>query len=45
MEQAEVVAATVGEVLRDARAIRPQPDDYDRQRNGGVTPYLTWLAD
>ncbi len=42
--QAEVVAATVGEVLRSAAGIAPQPDDYDRQRNGGVTPYLTWLA-
>lgn len=43
--QAEIVAATVGEVLRDARAIAPRADDHDRQRNGGVTPYLTWLAD
>lgn len=42
--QAEIVAATVGEVLRNAAAIRPQPDDADRQRNGGVTPYLNWLA-
>jgi hypothetical protein len=39
------VAATVGEVLRGAAAIRPQPDDHDRQRNGGVAAYLNWLAD
>jgi L-seryl-tRNA(Ser) seleniumtransferase len=43
--QAEIVAATVGEVLRGAAAIRPQPDDHDRQRNGGVAAYLNWLAD
>lgn len=43
--QAEVVAATVGEVLKDAAVIRPQDDDYDRQRNGGVASYLGWLAD
>jgi L-seryl-tRNA(Ser) seleniumtransferase len=43
--QAEVVAATVGEALRNAAAIRPQADDHDRQRNGGVASYLSWLAD
>jgi L-seryl-tRNA(Ser) seleniumtransferase len=43
--QAEVVAATVGEVLRNAASIRPREDDYDRQRNGGVAPYLGWLAE
>lgn len=42
--QAEIVAATVGEVLRHAADIRPRPDDLDRQRNGGVSPYLNWLA-
>jgi D-glucosaminate-6-phosphate ammonia-lyase len=43
--QAEIVAATVGEVLRNTAAIPPQPDDRDRQRNGGVASYLHWLAD
>ena len=42
--QAEIVAATVGEVLRGASATPPRPDDLDRQRNGGVAPYLNWLA-
>jgi L-seryl-tRNA(Ser) seleniumtransferase len=43
--QAEIVAATVGEVLKGAAAIRLQPDDHDRQRNGGVAAYQNWLAD
>ena len=42
--QAEIIAATVGEVLRCAADIAPRPDDLDHQRNGGVTPYLNWLA-
>ncbi len=42
--QAEVVAAAVAEALGNAAAISPRADDFDSQRNGGATAYLTWLA-
>lgn len=40
--QANIVAETVGAVLKNAAAIPTRPDDLDGARNGGVNAYLNW---